>query len=134
MLLVYQISSNYYFYSFRLTRHEHYDTATDQCNVTNTGCSRGGGGGDKCLCISAYYESSSTCHDSKLYSKHSMQSIMDTFVRTSRTMLLNKWPHTSTVSCPLFPTNHLRIMHLEGKCFRLIACILSSIFAWWSVA
>ena len=42
------------------------DTATDQCSVTNTACSDDGAGAKKCLCTSDYYESSSTCLDSKL--------------------------------------------------------------------
>jgi hypothetical protein len=42
------------------------DTATDQCSVTNTACSDDGAGANKCLCTSAYYESGSTCHNSKL--------------------------------------------------------------------
>ena len=42
------------------------DMAEDQCSVMNTACSDDGDGAKKCLCSSNYYESSSTCHNSKL--------------------------------------------------------------------
>ena len=42
------------------------DMATDQCSVTNTDCSDDGDGASKCLCTSAYYQSGSTCSNSKL--------------------------------------------------------------------